>query len=98
MPDSFHCWGKSGPRSRGPDSKARPPTFCSTDFMCRKTGARMLVAHRPPAVRWESHEGRFWLVGDVTELTRLRDPMGFGCSPSLQLPEIRRELCVSRFP
>src|SRR6185369_15399568 len=37
--ETFHCWGKSVPRLPGPVSKARPPTFCSTDFMCRKTGA-----------------------------------------------------------
>src|SRR4249919_1200950 len=68
---SFHCWGKSGPRSPGPVSKARPPTFCSTDFMSRKTRARMLVARRPPAVRWESHEGRSTRISIRAAIVRL---------------------------
>jgi hypothetical protein len=44
-----------------------PPQLFSTNFICRKTGVRTLVARRPWAVRWESHDG-----GLLKHVTRQR--------------------------
>ena len=46
---------------QGPSQKL-VPTFDSTDFMCRKTGAKLLLARRPGAVGRKSHEGRLLTV------------------------------------